>query len=183
MVEHLSEPLLKAMRINGLPERYEHFEMQESFNPAGSFVEFRKRLMNYEENRIHREYVNDVDCGFTCGDDVQETKPKHKSSSRFNAPPKSSSGKLTCYWCDVKAHMKSECYQRKKSECTFCKQHGHLVQPCMKKATGTKPRSSTSSLKSGRASSEATEKDLVCRLMKYRPHSSEQKLVQKCKKK
>ena len=37
--KQLSEPLLNAMVLNGLPERYEHFVVQESFNPAGSFVE------------------------------------------------------------------------------------------------------------------------------------------------
>ena len=37
--EHLSDPLLNAMVLPGLPERYEHFVVQECFNPAGSFVE------------------------------------------------------------------------------------------------------------------------------------------------
>ena len=44
--EHLSEPLLNAMVPNDLSERYEHFVVQESFNPAGSFVELRRRLAN-----------------------------------------------------------------------------------------------------------------------------------------
>ena len=48
--EHLSEPLLNVMVLNGLPERYEHFVVKESFNPAGSFVELRTRLTNYEES-------------------------------------------------------------------------------------------------------------------------------------
>ena len=61
----------------------------------------------------------------------------------------------------MKGHMKSECYKREKAECTFCQQKGHLVQACMKKAPGTKAGSLASSLKSDRASSEATEQDLV----------------------
>ena len=48
------------MVLNGLPKRYEDFVVQESFNPAGSFVELRTILTNYEESRIHRERV-DVD--------------------------------------------------------------------------------------------------------------------------
>ena len=44
--EHLSEPLLNAMVLNGLPERYEHFVVHQSFNSAGSFVELRTRLTN-----------------------------------------------------------------------------------------------------------------------------------------
>ena len=53
--EHLSETLFNALVLNGLPERYEHFIVQESFNPAGTFVELRTRLTNYEESRAHRE--------------------------------------------------------------------------------------------------------------------------------
>ena len=57
--EHLSEPLLNAMVLNGLPERHEHFEVQESFNPAGSFVDLRTTLNSYEESRLHREKMQD----------------------------------------------------------------------------------------------------------------------------
>ena len=134
--EHLSEPLLNAMVLNGLPERYEHFVVQGSFNPAGSFVEPRTRLMNYEESRIHREFVGDVDSHVAMTS--KKTKSKHKSSGKYNAPPKSSSEQLTCYCCGMKGHMKSECYKREKAECTFCKQKGHPVQSCIKKVPGTK---------------------------------------------
>ena len=115
--------------------------------------------MNYEESRIHREFVDEVDLHVAMMS--KKTKQKHKSSSKHNAPPKSSSGHLTCYCCGMKAHMKSECYKREKAECTFCKQKGHLVQACMKKAPGTKRGSLAWSLKSDRASSETTEQDLV----------------------
>ena len=90
--EHLSEPLLKAMVLNGLPERYEHFVMQESFNLAGSFVELGTRLINYEESRVHWEVVDDVDSHVARTS--KKIKSKHKSSSKYNAPPKSSSGQL-----------------------------------------------------------------------------------------
>ena len=44
--QEVSETLFNAMILNGLPQRYEHFVVQESFNPAESFVELRKRLTN-----------------------------------------------------------------------------------------------------------------------------------------
>ena len=78
--EHLSETLLKAMVLNGLPERYGHFVVQENFNPAGSFVELRTRLMNYEGSRILRKFVDDVDSHVTMTS--KKAKPKHKSSSK-----------------------------------------------------------------------------------------------------
>ena len=78
---HLSKPLLNAMVLNGLPERYEHFVVQESFNPAGSFVELRTRLMNYKENRILCEFVHDVDSHVAITS--KKAKPEHKSSSKI----------------------------------------------------------------------------------------------------
>ena len=51
--EHLWEPLLNAMVLNGLPEWFEHFVVQENFIPAGSFVELRKKLVSYEESRFN----------------------------------------------------------------------------------------------------------------------------------
>ena len=153
--EHLWEPLLNAMVLNGLPKRYEYFVVQESFNPDCSFVELWTRLMNYEENRIHREFVADVDSHVAMTS--KKTKSKHKSSCKYNAPPKSSSGQLKCYCCGMKGHMKTECYKREKAECTFCKRKGHLVQAWSKKVPGTKPGSLASTLKSDRASKEATE--------------------------
>ena len=45
--EYLSEPVLNAMVLNGLPERYEHFVLQESFNPAGRFLEMHRKKNNF----------------------------------------------------------------------------------------------------------------------------------------
>ena len=119
------------MVLNRLPERYEHFVVQENFNPAGSFVELRTKLMNYEESRFHRKIVDDVYSHPAMTS--KKAKPKHKSSSKYSAPPKSISRQLTCYCCGMKGDMKSECYKREKAESPFCKQKGHLVQACIKK--------------------------------------------------
>ena len=147
------------MILNGLPERYEYFVVQESFNHAGNFVELRSRLMNYEESRPHREYVDDVDSDVAMTS--TKAKSKHKSSVNNNAPPKSSSGQLTCYCCFMKAHMKSECYIREKVECTFCQQKCRIVKTCIEKAPGTEPGSLASILQSDRTSFGATEQDLI----------------------
>ena len=37
--EKISETLFNALVINGLPEKYEHFVVQQSFNPASNFTE------------------------------------------------------------------------------------------------------------------------------------------------
>ena len=51
--EPLSEAIINAIVLYRLPERYEHFVVPESCNPAGSFVELGTKLNNYEENRLH----------------------------------------------------------------------------------------------------------------------------------
>ena len=53
--EQISETLFNALVINGLPESFEHFVVQESFNPATTFTELRTRLQNYEESRVQRK--------------------------------------------------------------------------------------------------------------------------------
>ena len=91
--EHLSEPLLSSMVINGLPERYEHFVVQRSFNPAASFVELKKRLTNYEESRLHRERVDDDNSHVSMIS--KHGRPKQKSSSKNNRPSKLSNTSIT----------------------------------------------------------------------------------------
>ena len=48
--EKMSETLFNALVVNGLPERYEHFIVQESFNPAANFTKLRTRLHNFEDS-------------------------------------------------------------------------------------------------------------------------------------
>ena len=55
--EEVYETLFNAMMLNGLPQRYEHFVVQESFNHAESFMELRKRLTNFEESHRQRDDV------------------------------------------------------------------------------------------------------------------------------
>ena len=57
--EKFSVTLFIAMVLNGLPQRYEHFVVQESFNPLETFVELRKRLTEFEESRRQRDEVEE----------------------------------------------------------------------------------------------------------------------------
>ena len=54
--ERISDTLFNALVINGLPEQYEHFVVQESFQPATTFQELRTRLRNFENaKRVKHE--------------------------------------------------------------------------------------------------------------------------------
>ncbi len=57
--EKISETLFNALVVNGLPEKYEHFVVQESFNPAANFTELRTRLLNYDHGRIQRNQAEE----------------------------------------------------------------------------------------------------------------------------
>ena len=92
--EDPSEPLPNAMVPNDLPERYEQFVMQRSFNPTGRLVEHRTRILHYEVNRNYRESVEDSDSHVAMTS--KKARPKNMSSKEYSAVPKSSSGQLTC---------------------------------------------------------------------------------------
>ena len=51
--EQITETLFNALVINSLLGKYEHFAVQESFNPASAFTELRTHLQNYEETVIY----------------------------------------------------------------------------------------------------------------------------------
>ena len=102
--EEFSETLCNAMVLNGLPQRYKHLVVQESFNPAENFKELRKRLTNFEEN--HRQRV-DVE-----GDQQVAMSAKNASHqigihSSFKSHPRktfsrpsSSKGSRFCFVCN-----------------------------------------------------------------------------------
>ena len=52
--EKLTPAIFNALILNGLPEQYEHFIVQESFNPSGDYTELRKRLLNYSIGKRQR---------------------------------------------------------------------------------------------------------------------------------
>ena len=157
--EHFPEPLLNVMVLNGLPELYEHFVVQESFNPAGSFVELRTRLTNYQESRLHRERGDDDNSYVSMIS--RHGKPKHKSSSKNNRPSKLSNTSITCDCCGMRGHTKKQCSKRDQAQCTFCKRKGHIVRACKNKARESQVESLALSLKSANDFKEATDLDLV----------------------
>ena len=57
--EKISETLFNALVVNGLPEKYEHFIVQESFNPAENFTELRTRLQNFDDTRLQRDQAEE----------------------------------------------------------------------------------------------------------------------------
>ena len=53
--ERISDTLFNALVINGLPKQYEHFVVQESFQPATTFQELRTRPRYFEDAKRMRQ--------------------------------------------------------------------------------------------------------------------------------
>ena len=79
--ENISETLFNALVINGLPEKYEHFIVQESFNPAANFTELRARFQNYDDSRLQRSQAEDSATAMHSGNTVHQ-KIKVQASQR-----------------------------------------------------------------------------------------------------
>ena len=91
--EAITDTLFNALMINGLLDSYEHFVVQESFQPARRFPELTTRLRNYDDSRRPR-CVERTGHGHI----AMQTARKKKGVS--------SSG---CYVCGQKGHMERDC--------------------------------------------------------------------------
>ena len=139
--EAITDTLFKPLVINGLPDSYEHFVVQESFQPAKTFPELRTRLRNYDVSRKAR-------CGERTvhGHIAMQAVRKKKGVSRRG-----------CYACGQKGHMARDCKSKsdsrhssargsgsneangpgaKKQGCFNCGQRGHFAKESKQGRTG-----------------------------------------------
>ena len=87
--EAITDSLFNALVINGLPDSYEHFVVQESFQPAKTFPVLRTRLRNYDDSRKAR-------CGERTG---------HCHTAMQAVRKKKGVSSSGCYVCGQKGHM------------------------------------------------------------------------------
>ena len=127
--------------INGLLDSYEHFVLQESFQPAKAFPELTTRLRYYDDSRRPR-------CGERTG---------HGHTAMQVVRKKKGGSNSGCYVCGQKGHMKRDCKSKddsrqssargsgsnkasgpgaKKQRCFKCGQPGHFARECKQGTTG-----------------------------------------------
>ena len=143
--ENISETLFNALVINGLPEKYEHFIVQESFNPAANFTELRTRLQNYDDSRLQRSQAE------------EDSATAMHSGSKGPSKPKGD-----CFVCGYPGHFAKQCSKRSSAFCPKCKKRGHLPKACRSSSKPTTKPNSFSSysqcMNSGTETSSGTGK-------------------------
>ena len=161
--EELSETLFNAMVLNGLPQRYEHFVVQESFNPAENFVELRKRLTNFEESPRQRDDVEEDQHVAMSAKNASHQIGIHSSFKshprKTFSKPSSSKGPRLCFVCNKPGHLATSCYKTDNAVCSICKAKGHLASAC--KHQQKSPHKGLASSLSAESSFEVSKTDLV----------------------
>ena len=120
--ESVSESLLIAMIVKGLPETYKSFStlvMQKDVDKMG-LPKFKSALKNFDENEKARSnYQNN-------GDNVMKTSYGHKSDKKQS----SSASGITCYLCKNAGHKSFQCPNKPKRWCKICKKNTHDTAAC-----------------------------------------------------
>ena len=122
--EKVSDALLIAMILKGLPESFKSFStvIIQSDVDTMSFKKFKTALRNYEENEKARsEHLGSQD------DSVM------KMFNKYPVVNKTPDGGITCFKCGQKGHKSFQCRQRSTKFCDFCKTNSHDTKACRKK--------------------------------------------------
>ena len=114
--EVISDGLLVAMALKGLPRTYKTFSTVVIHREKPMiFAEFKTALRNYEENEK---------CGKAADkDNVMNVRQKFDGK---------------CFTCEKKGHKSSECWMKTEKWCTLCKTKTQSTKDCRKRKDGAK---------------------------------------------
>ena len=114
--ERISDTLFKALVTNGLPEQYEHFVVQESFQPATTFQELRTRLRNFEDAKRVRHEEQQLG-NHVAMHGLREGNSRDAKKGGTGHKPQTKKGieHITCYRCKKKGHYQRDCKEPESS--------------------------------------------------------------------
>ena len=121
--ENISDSLLIAMVIKGLPENFKPLTVViTQSDKKYTFTEFKTALRSFEETENCSSH--------------QENDSIMKSLFRPSAQPQNTSSRITCYNCGKSGHKSFQCRSasatQKKKFCRVCKSHTHDEKFCRK---------------------------------------------------
>ena len=116
--ERISETIFMALVLNGLPEKFENFVVQESFNPSANFTVLRSRLTNFEESRKQRngkEEQQNQHVAMPSRGKFEKSSSESKSFCYKNKEKAEESKQLSCYCSGKVGHIAKNCFFEKQS--------------------------------------------------------------------
>ena len=122
--EAVSETLVNALFLNGLPMRYESFVIEESFNPATNFTELRKLFQNFHESTAQRHKGQSGSVSMAVKHDFK------KGDKKGN-----------CFVCGIPGNFAKDCRRKETAQCSKCVEKGHLDRAWKRQRDGGKPQS------------------------------------------
>ena len=116
--EQVSDALLIAMTLKGLPDEYKAFvAITTQSETVDTFQKFRQALRNFDETERTRS-----------------TKAKSSNDSVMKSKSGRGSKPITCFNCGIAGHKSVDCRRppREKKWCSFCKSSNHTDKSCRK---------------------------------------------------
>jgi len=115
--EEVSDSLLIAMVLKGLPDDYKAFvAVTTQAENVDDFVKFKTSLRHFEETENSRSLSN-----------------PDQTSSVMKFDVRNSTKPIVCYSCGTPGHKSSNCDKKKGKWCSICKNKSHNTNKCRKK--------------------------------------------------
>ena len=120
--QHLSPTIFNQLILTGLSEQYEHFNVQESFNPSGDYTNLRKKLPSYsivKEQRLEKSASH-----------VAVLRESLSRVTRNNESKKNNNRAIICHVCGLLCHLARVCTKKEGASCDISKEKEYLEKAC-----------------------------------------------------
>ena len=133
--ETISDNLIIAMIVKGLPDAYKPFVViHTQLDQAKSLTEFKAAVHNYANTESVRTAAQSS--ALAASTPISQRQQTSKASGK---PPHS----LKCMACGKANHKSSQCRSKAKLKCEYCQAAGHIEKVCLKKQRDSSGASSS----------------------------------------